>query len=39
METMSIDLFFTLVIVTAWTVAMGFGAFLAWVFFERDDEE
>ena len=39
METMSIELFFTLVIITAWTVAMGLGAFLAWVLFERDDQE
>lgn len=39
METIGIDLFFTLVIITAWTVAMGLGAFLAWVLFERDNDE
>ena len=39
METIGIDLFFTLVIITGWTVAMGLGAFLAWVLFERDNDE
>jgi len=39
METMTMDLFFVLVLLTGWTVAMGFGAFLAWLFYERHDED
>jgi len=37
METM--NLFNLLVILTGWTVAMGFGAFLAWVLYERNDDQ
>jgi uncharacterized membrane protein len=37
METMT---FFNLmVILTGWTVAMGVGAFLAWVFYERHEDD
>jgi len=39
MEAMNIDLFFVLVLVTGWTVALGFGAFLVWLFYERHDED
>jgi len=39
METMTIDLFFVLVILTGWTVAMGRGAFLAWLLYERHEDE
>ena len=38
METIGIDLFFTLVIITGWAVAMGFGALIAWALYERDDD-
>lgn len=37
MEKMNI--FNLLVILTGWTVAMGFGAFLAWVFYERHEDD
>ena len=37
METMT--LFNLLVILTGWTVAMGVGAFLAWVLYERNDDQ
>ena len=30
-------LFFTLVLITAFCVALGFGAFIGWVLFERDN--
>lgn len=39
MEAIGLDWFFTLVIFTGWTIAMGFGAFLAWLFYERNEDE
>ena len=36
---MTIDLFFVLVILTGWIVAMGLGAFLAWLLYERHEDE
>lgn len=39
METHTVDLFFVLVILTGWTVAMGLGALLSWLFFEQDDND
>ena len=38
MEAISLDWFFMAVLITGWTVAMGFGAFLAWLFYERHDD-
>lgn len=37
METM--NLFNLLVILTGWTVAMGVGAFISWVLYERNDDQ
>jgi len=38
-ERTMIDLFFLMVVLTGWTVAMGLGAFLAWVFYEKDNDD
>jgi len=38
-ERTMIDLFFFMVVLTGWTVAMGLGAFLAWVFYEKDNDD
>ena len=34
-----IDLFFLMALLTGWTAAMGFWAFLAWLFYEKDNDD